>query len=117
MFKNTLPTNIPDILPDDINTVMNDLKDMKNRFPIDKSYILSIIVLSAVHVIVSLGLLLLSFQPNMKDGFVQKSKLFWFISLLVCITILVLASVQFIKIKKIDDDYNEIKNILNKYMK
>lgn len=78
-----------------------------NEFPISKNNIIIILVLSIIHLFVSLFMVFKSITNN-KNPFVYMSRIFWVISLIVCVILIVFSILELKKIQNIDNEVNKL---------
>jgi len=109
--KMEMPTLPPNILPDVVNAGTS-IANLQADFPISIGYTLGLIILASAHTIVSLGMLIHS-SRTIKTPFVLVSRLFWIISLAVCILLLVFASIEYSTITKVNNDWQNVKDVIN----
>ena len=106
-----MPTISPNIVQN-VTDAATSISNLQADFPISNGYTIGLIILASAHTVVSLGMLILASRA-VKTPFVLISRLFWIVSLVVCILLLVFSSIEYSNITKINNDYQDVQNILN----
>ena len=106
--------DMPTIPPNIVQNVMDaatSLSNLQADFPISTGYTIGLIILASAHTVVSFGMLIVASRA-IKTPFVLVSRLFWIVSLAVCILLLVFSSIEYSSITKINNDYQDVQNII-----